>query len=236
MRIKKGLWFVLAIVVGGAAVAGGAAAYTWQRVTAVPTWYASSTTNSDLATHLSSGSRLLPTKLATGEGVTYLGDRQVEITLTAAELNTVIQEELSQTPQSTALSQVTQGIKATIENDQLQAGVVVNPAEFPIQELPAEAQVAFQQALETMPMWDDREWYIGIVGRPSLENGQLRLSDDTHLQVGNMRLSLAEVARLTNLDPDQLNAQINLVLPATGLTLQDIEVVDGQVILRGTTE
>lgn len=236
MKAKRGLLVVLAVVVGGAAVAGAAAAYYWQRATAIPTWYVSGTANSDLAANVSSGSSLLQNKLAIEDNVRYLSDRQIEITFTETELNQLIQQELSQTPETASLLESTQGLKANIEDDQLQAGVVVNPAELPIQDLPAETQDSLQQALDSLPFATNRELYIGITGNPRIENGQLVLGDDTRLQVGNVQLSTADVARMLGLSPAQLTEQINTALSQTGITLESLELGNDQVILRGTTE
>lgn len=236
MKVKQGLLLLFAVLIGGGAAAGATAAYYWQRATAVPTWYASSTASSNLATNLDSGSQALQQQFILGDQVQYLSDREVEITLTEAELNALIQEGLRQTAETESLLQATQGLKATIQDDRLQAGMVVNPAHLPMQDLPTETQQVLQQAFESMPMLKNREWYVGIAGNPQVENGQLVLGEDTQIQVGNVQLSVAEVARLTNLNPTQLTQKINRALSQTGVTLSDLEFSEGQMILRGTTE
>ncbi len=226
----------LLVLMSGAAVVGAAAAYYWQRATAIPTWYTSSTINSDLVANLSSGSSVLQDKLATGDDIQYLNDRQVVITLTETEFNQLIQEELSQAPETASLLQATQGLRAIIGDDQLQAGVVVNLADLPIQDLPIEAQKTLQQAFDSLPMLKDRELYVGITGNPRVENGQLVLGDNTRLQAGGMQLSIPELARMTGLSPDQITEQVNAALPQLGITLDALEIVDDQIVLRGTAE
>jgi hypothetical protein len=236
MKVKQGLMLLLTILIGGAAAAGAAAAYYWHQATALPTWYTNSSSDGELATSLSSGSTLLQTKLAAGDDVEHLDNRQVEITLSESELNQLIQAGLAQTPNSSPLLQTAQGVKATIDGDRLQAGLVVNPASLPIQNLPAEAQQTLRQALETLPRLGDQDLYVGITGNPRVENGRLVLGADTRLQVGNVQLSMAEVARLTGLSPAQLNEQLNIALPQAGVTLDGLEFVDGEAILRGRRE
>ena len=46
----------------------------------------------------------------------------------------------------------------------------------------------------------------------------------------------ADLARLTGLDPAQLNETINLALPQAGLTLDGLEFINGEAVLRGTTQ
>lgn len=236
MNVKQGLLALLALLLGGAAVAGAATAVYWQRATALPTWYTSSTANGDLATSLSSGSSLLQAKLASGDGVQYLNNRQVAITLSEGELNQLIQAGLAESPTTAPLLAAAQGINATIQGNQLQAGVVLNPSNLPLEGLPPATQQTVQQALDTLPMLGNRAVYVGITGNPRIENGRLVLGDETRLQVGNVQLSLAEVSRMTGLNPDQLSEQLNIALPQAGITLDGMEFVNGEAILSGTKE
>jgi hypothetical protein len=236
MKAKQGLFVVLALLIGGAAAAGAAAAYYWHRATALPTWYTSSTMTGNLATTVSSSGNLLATKLASGEGVQSVNDQQVAITLTEPELNQLIQERLAQSPTIAPLVAASQGVKATIEGDRLQAGMVINPNQIPLDGLSGNAHQSVQDAMAALPMLGDRDLYVGISGSPRVENGRLILGEDTRIQIGNVKLSMAEVARLTGLSPAQLTQQINLALPQAGITLNGLEFSNGEAILRGTTE
>lgn len=227
---------MLIVLGGGAAATGAAAAYYWQRATAVPSWYISSAADGDLTTHLGSSSDRLQDQLTAQDTVKYLNDHQLEITLTEAEFNQLLQEDLAQSPIAASLLQATEGIKATFEENQLQAGAVVNPADLPLQDLPPEAQSILQQALNSLPMLENQAFYIGITGLPEVENGQLVLGEETQFQVGNLQLSLTEAARLTGLTSAQLTEQINAAIAQTGVTLEDLQIVNGQIVLRGKKE
>lgn len=234
MKPKQVVTLTLLMLVGIAAVAGAALAYYWNRATALPTWYTSSRAETTLAESLDrSGSSLLQTKLATGDGVRFSDGNRVEISLSETELTQLITAGLAQSPQTANFLQATQGINASIEGDQLSGGVVVNPANLPLQDLSPQGQQAVEQVLNRLPGVGDRSLYIGIEGSPRIDNGRLVLGEDTRLQVGNVQLSIAEVSRLTGLSPEQLTEKINLVLPQAGLTLDGIEFVDGEAVLRG---
>jgi hypothetical protein len=236
MKAKQGLLTVMVLLIGGAAAAGAAAAYYWHRATALPTWYTASTLENDLATTVNSNQPLLETKLATGDGVEYTNDQQVTITLTEPEFNQLIQERLSQSPSLAPMVNASQGIKATIAGDRLQAGMVINPSQIPLDHLPPDADQKVKDTLEALPLLGDRDLYVGITGSPRVENGRLILGEDIRIQIGNVKLSMAEVARLTGLSTDQLTEQINIALPQTGLTLDGLEFINDQMILRGVTE
>jgi hypothetical protein len=90
--------------------------------------------------------------------------------------------------------------------------------------------------MAALPMLGDRDLYIGITGSPRVDNGRLILGDDTRVQIGNVKLSMAEVARLTGLSTAQLTEQLNLALPQGGITLDGLEFNNGEAILRGTPQ
>jgi len=236
MRAKQGLLIVLVLLISGGAAAGAAAAYYWHRATALPTWYTASTLENNLATTINSNQTLLESKLAKGDGVEFTNDQQVAITLTEPELNQLIQERLSQSPTLAPLLDASQGVKATVVGDRLQAGMVINPSQIPLNGLPQNAHQTVKEAMEALPMLGDRDLYVGITGNPRIENGRLVLGDETRIQIGNVELSMAEVARLTGLSTNQLREQINIALPGAGLTLDGLEFVNGQVVLRGITK
>jgi hypothetical protein len=85
-----------------------------------------------------------------------------------------------------------------------------------------------------MPMLADRPFYLGIEGTPRVEQGRLVLDQDTRVQVGRMNLTLTDVSRLTGLSLDQINHLANQMVAQAGLTLEDLELVNGQIILSGS--
>lgn len=236
MRVKRSLLVLLALLVAGGAATGAAAAYYWQRATAVPTWYASSTADREIAIALDSDSGLWSNLLAIADTTPYTDGGQVEIQLTETEVNQLLQAELSQVSADDSLRTITEGIRASLEGDRLQAGIVVNPSDLPIQELPPAAQNTLQQALDSLPLLENQEFYVGVAGHPTVENGQLVLGDDTEFQIGRLRLSLAEAARLAGVNPAQLTQQLNDAIAQSGVSLEDLRIVEGQVILRGTVQ
>ncbi|NJL50027.1 MAG: hypothetical protein HC929_24825 [Leptolyngbyaceae cyanobacterium SM2_5_2] len=132
--------------------------------------------------------------------------------------------------------QVAESVGVTVEGDRVRGGLVISPANLPTESLPPDAQQALQQALNTVPMLGDRPLYLGIEGSPRIDNSRLVLGDDTRLQVGRINLTVTDIARLTGLDPAQLNEAINLALPEAGITLDGLEFINGEAVLRGETQ
>ncbi len=237
MGAKRVVVLVLSLVVGLTAGAAAATAFYWNRATALPIWYSASRADTAVAQSLSTSSgNLLRDKLASGQGVRYGDNNRVEISLTETELTQLLRQGLAQTPQAAPLLSAAESLNATITGDRVAGGLVINPADLPTQSLPPQARQALETALSTVPMLGDRPLYIGIEGSPRIDNGRLVLGDDTRVQIGRVNLSLADVARLTGLEPAQLSEKINLALPQAGLSLDGLEFIDGEAVLRGVTQ
>ncbi len=235
MRTKQVVILTLSLVVGLTAGAVAATAFYWHRATALPTWYSTSGADTAVADVGTSGN-LLRAKLASGQGVCYGDNNRVEISLTEAELTQLLAEGIAQTPQAAAFLPTAESLNATIRGDRVTGGIVVNPADIPTQSLPPQARQALETAFSTIPMLGDRPLYIGIEGSPQVNNGRLVLGNDTRVQIGRVNLSLEDVSRLTGISPAQLNERINLALPQAGLTLDGLEFINGEAVLRGVTQ
>lgn len=235
MRAKQIVVLTLSLVVGLSAGAAAATAFYWNRATALPTWYSTSGADTAVADVSTSGN-LLRAKLASGQGVRYGDNNRVEISLTEAELTQLLAEGIAQTPQAAAFLPATRSLNTTINGDRVAGGIVVNPADIPTQNLPPQARQALETAFSTIPMLGDRPLYIGIEGSPQVNNGRLVLGNDTRVQIGRVNLSLEDVSRLTGISPAQLNERINLALPHAGLTLDGLEFINGEAVLRGVTQ
>jgi hypothetical protein len=236
MGAKRIVILTLSMVLGLSAGAAAATAFYWNRATALPTWYNTSQADSAVAQTISTSSgNLLRDKLASGHGVRYGDNGRVEISLTEAELTQLLRQGIAQTPQAAPFLPAAESLNATITGDRISGGMVINPADLPTEDLPPQARQALETALNTVSMLGDRPLYVGIEGSPRLDNGRLVLGDDTRLQIGRINLSLADVARLTGISPAQLSEQVNLALPQAGVTLDGLEFVNGEAVLRGTT-
>ncbi|WP_017297592.1 hypothetical protein [Nodosilinea nodulosa] len=234
MGAKQAVVLALSLLIGLAAGAAAATAFYWNRATALPIGYSPSGAATAVA-DVSSGN-LLRAKLSSGQGVRYGDHNQVEISLNETELTQLLAEGIAQTPQVAQFLPAAESLNATIRGDRISGGMVVNPADLPTQALPPQARQALETALSTVPMLGDRPIYIGIEGSPRIDHGRLVLGDDTRVQIGRVNLSIDDVARLTGLDPAQLTEKINLALPQAGLTLDGLEFVNGEAVLRGVTD
>jgi hypothetical protein len=215
---KKENSILLFLLINGIVVTG--IAYGWRQITSLPSWY----------THGSSESlslnrdeqNVLEVKLTQGEGE----NNRVDISLNETELTALMTQRIAKTPKTSQVLQATKGLKASIQENQLTGGVVVQPSQLPPQ--------ARRMVLQVLPMAGDRPFYIGLTSSPIVQNGQISLSDNTQLTLGSVSLSLADITKVTGLSKSEINQQLNLAMSDVGLSVDSIEFVNGDLVLRGT--
>lgn len=199
-------------------------AYAWNKITYLPHWY---NHNSGEAVSLKEGEpNLLKVKLDTGNGVSHGENNQVNISLNETELTALMTQRIGKNSKTSPVLQATKGIKASIKENQVTGGMVVQ-----LSQLPDRARHMVQQVL---PMAGDRPIYIGVTSNPIVQNRQIHLSDNTQLSLGSVSLSLADITKVTGLSKSEINQQVNLALSDAGLTVDSIEFVNGDLVLRGT--
>lgn len=213
------------------AIAGGSAYYL-TRASALPTWY--NETSTAITVEAISPADLLAAKLASGDGVRYLDNSRVEITLSEAELNQMIMGAIADHTQAATWLRSAQGMDTTISNDRIESGIVINLATVSTDELPAGGQQIVDQITQRFPALANRDVYLGVEGSPSVADGRLILDDNIRIKIGNVSFTVDQIANRLGLSPSQLEDQLNLSLSQGGVTLDGIEFVNGEAVLRGT--
>lgn len=224
------------LVLGG----GGWLAYTWQQVTHLPDWYTQSSTPD------TAPSTLLPTQVdepAEIESLAFdlhqkvdrvLGttsSRTPEVQLTAQEFNQFVVTSLPAQARSPKVITSVKAMNTKIEAGQLQTGIVVDTAALPLDQLPSEYQATVKGLLQSFPVLQDKEIYVGVEGKPQIQQGKVVLGKDARLVIGNVRFSYADLRDRINLPSDLLDNPVNLQLGQ--LQIQDLNFQDQAVILKG---
>ncbi|MDH6100370.1 hypothetical protein NWP21_16295 [Anabaenopsis sp. FSS-46] len=215
---KKENSILLFLLINGIVVTG--IAYGWKQITSLPSWY---THGSGESVNLNRDDQnVLEVKLTQWEGE----NNRVDISLNETELTVLMSQRLAKNPKTSQVLQSTKGIKASIQENQVTGGLVVQPSQ-----LPHRARRMVQQVL---PMAGDRPLYIGVTSSPIVQDGQISLSDNTQLSLGSVSLSLADITKVTGLSKSEINQQLNLAMSDVGLSVDSIEVVNGELVVRGT--
>ncbi|MEM8807559.1 MAG: hypothetical protein AAGF01_16190 [Cyanobacteria bacterium P01_G01_bin.38] len=216
---------LLAGIVILAAIVGGVLAYAWNRATALPEWYAQGEVIPDAAVSVGD--------LIANNAADLNGDGQLEVTLNEADFNQVVVSALAERPQTAPLLDHAKGMNTSIERDRIESGLVMNLSEIPAEALPPQAEQALTQLTGTFPMLAGRDIYVGIEGSPQIVEGELRFDEDAVLKVGQFSMPLSEVAGRFGLSQSELERQLSGLLAQQGVSLEDVQISDGQITLSG---
>jgi hypothetical protein len=216
---------LLGLAIAAAAVGAGVG-YAGMQTASLPEWYESGkeTATSDTAAQGNdSGAVYRPEN-----GVDANGN-QVTV-IPAGQLNDMVQAAIASQPYTAPILDVAKGVNTSIEDGRIESGAVINLNDLPTASLPAEGQAAIAQLTQTFPFLANRDVYLGVEGSPKVVDGSLSL-DDTHIKLGQLKLPMASVADQLGLSQAELEQQVGALLDQQGLTLESVEIVDGQLVL-----
>jgi anti-sigma28 factor (negative regulator of flagellin synthesis) len=161
-------------------------------------------------------------------------NKNVEVELSDREVNELAMATIAErTGHSQVLANVP-SLHTQIKDGVLESGTVVNLADFPKNQLAEGEVAALGKVLKTFPFLENKELYIGISGKPQIENGQLKWDKHTKVKLGNLSLSLSELSQQLNIPQEKLEEKLNLSLAVGRLKVNNLEVTDNKVLLRGS--
>lgn len=202
------------------AAVGGGIGYAAMKTMTTPDWYSD---RSDQPAIILSEADAEPLPLEVAPG---------DVVISAGELNQMVTEAIAQQPYTAPLLNVAKGINTSIEDDRIESGMVMNLGDVPLEALPLEGQQAVENLTRTFPFLANRDVYLGIEGSPKIVDGALSL-ENTHVKLGQLSLPVANVASQLGLSQTDIEQQIEAALSQQGLTPDDIQIVNGQLVITG---
>jgi hypothetical protein len=162
--------------------------------------------------------------------------KNVEIELSNQEVNELVMTKIAEeTGQSKVLATALKN-HTTIKEGVLESGSVVNLAELPKHKLNQQEVASIEKVLKTFPFLANQEIYVAILGKPQIENGQFKWDDNTKIKLGNLKLSISELAQRLGVPQEQLEHKLNLSLQLGKLKVNDMELKDNKVLLKGSVD
>ncbi|MGB7086098.1 MAG: hypothetical protein WBD47_11130 [Phormidesmis sp.] len=210
-----------------AAVVGAGIGYAGMKTTALPDWYTQDASADDEAI-------ILPVNEGYGSASTEAIAPE-DVVISAGELNQIVTEAIARQPYAEPLLNSSQGVGTSIEDGRIESGLVVNLSTLPVEALPSEGRQAVEQLTRTFPFVANRDVYVGIEGSPTVVDGSLSL-DDTYLKLGQLRLPMDNVASQLGFSQGELESQLSAVLTQQGLTPEDVQVINGQLVIKGAAQ
>lgn len=229
--MKKFAFFFLLFLTG---IAAGLYVF-WQRATHLPAWY---TTNQPPAQ---------AQQLTLGQMQRRLGSRirddiqtqrqtnpngPVQIQLAEQDLNNLVASAVTTVAGGRKLPPAVKGLNTKVDQGKIEAGMVVNLSQLE-QEITGEDRQIVAELVNRFPVLQNRELYVGLEGKPIVQNGEVQLDANSRVKVGELSFSLGEVADRLGVTPDTLTGQLNRYLQSQNVQLDDITVQNGNVVIRG---
>ncbi|MBD2653489.1 hypothetical protein H6G45_08285 [Synechocystis sp. FACHB-383] len=217
--LKKIFTLLVLLAIAGA----GLGYYFWRRATQIPAWFEAETSTPAIAPPADFLQEKIRREVVQGND----GDRlePVRVTLTEKELGQVLQGEVGRQLKMESVPR----IQTQIREKSLEVGTVLDPNMLNNARLSPGQQRIVERVLPLLPS-QNQPFYVGIEGAPQLEAGQLIMTENSRIKIGELSFSVADVAQRLNVPPEKLKQilQVNL----DELNLQGLQIEDGTVKLE----
>ncbi|MCY6489987.1 hypothetical protein [Leptolyngbya sp. GGD] len=249
---KSGVLFLL-ITTGIVLGTASGIYYFWRQLTQLPEWYAQGEKNpktyaqiqksgaavekkiEEKAQSIPQPNRVSPdTKIVANASPDKPSspNSNVQVALNSQELNDLLVTKITEKSGGQPLPNSVKGFHTSLKDDKLKTGAVVDVQELKNSGLGSKQQNLLSEITQKIPM-SDRKVYIGVEGKPEMQNGKLRFDQNAKIQIGNMSFTIAEVANRLGIPAAKVQEQLNIEMKLRGLDIKDIDFKDGNAILRG---
>ncbi len=155
-----------------------------------------------------------------------------DVVITEADLNQMVNAALAADTTIAPILDRTDGVETKLEDGRIESGITLNINDLPLEELPVEVGDAVAEMTKTFPFLVNRPIYLGIEGSPNVVEGEISL-DDANVKFGPLKLPASSVASQLGVSQTDIEKQLNQVIEQQGLTPEDIQIVDGQIVVTG---
>ncbi|MEM9093084.1 MAG: hypothetical protein AAGC93_30700 [Cyanobacteria bacterium P01_F01_bin.53] len=170
-----------------------------------------------------------------GEVIVTPHTQASDVVISESELSQMVTDAIASQAATAPILDAAQDIRTSLEDGRIESGVVMNLSKLPVEALPDEGQQAVEQFTQTFPFIANRDVYLGIEGSPIIVDGGFSL-DDTHIKIGQLKLPVSNVASQLGISQSDIEKQLSGVLDQQGLTPEDVQIVDGKLVIRGAAQ
>jgi hypothetical protein len=216
--LKKIIVFLALTAIAG----GGVAYYFWHRATQIPAWFEPEISVAPTSTPEDFLQERIRQEVANAPNP----QEPVKVSLTGAELgqalNTEVSRQLKNVPSLPPL-------QAQITEKTLEVGTVVDPQMLNNAQLsPGQAKI-LERVMPLLPS-RNQPFYVGIEGQPQISQGQLLLTKNSRIKIGDLSFNIKEVSQRLNIPQEKLNKLLQMNMEQ--LNLQDLQLQNGEILLE----
>jgi hypothetical protein len=233
--------FILILVLLSASTSA-VASYYWHQATQLPDWYTSQKESSNkpevnkqpIVIRTQPISEKINT--ATAPNLSKIGNHEnVKIQLSEADITDVFVSKIAEKTGGNQLPKSFKGIKTTIKDGKIESGAVVNISELPTAQLGENEKVALAKLTENFPFLTNREVYIAVAGKPSVEKGQLKFDDNTEVKIGSLSFTIAALSNKLGIPKEKIQDRINLEMKLGRVKVENVELIDNNALIKGSS-
>ncbi|AFZ15107.1 hypothetical protein Cri9333_4321 [Crinalium epipsammum PCC 9333] len=147
------------------------------------------------------------------------------------EVNPKVAEQTS----GNTLPSSVKGVNTKIRDGKIETGAVVNISEFSNTFVAKNGRTALNKLTEQFPFLNNREVYIGISGKPYVDNGELKFDDNTEVKVGNLSFTIADLSQKLGIPKEQIEQKLNLELQQIKVQLEKSEIEKSNGVIQGSS-
>ena len=205
----------LAILLLGAAVA-------WYSMQSLPSWFNEQASKEQQAVDA------LSQKISEQGVDAFLGDKIVDlvrgqIVFNETEFNALLLASLKLNADGQQLLQVSDGIHATLNKDEVEIATVINLDK--VEQINPQAREAVESFDKFFFFLDGSRLAVSVYGTPVVRNGRLAIKDDFHIKVGAIPISNSTLKQL-GVEVERANeSELALRL----LTLSSVTLEEGKI-------
>lgn len=217
--LKKLFTFLILLAIAGA----GLGYYFWRQATQIPAWFEAETSTPSIAPPAD----FLREKISQEMLQKNDDDRRelVRITLTEKELGQILQGKVGRQLKVESLPR----LQTQIRGETLEVGTVLDPQMLNNAQLSPGQKRIVDQVLPLLAS-QNQPFYIGLEGTLQLQAGQLIMTENSRIKIGELSFSVGDMAQRLNIQPEKLNQLLQVNLDE--LNLQGLQVQDGTVQLE----
>lgn len=217
--LKKIFILVMLLAIAGA----GLGYYFWRRATQIPAWFEAETSTPSIAPPAD----FLQEKIRQEIAQKNDGDRQepVRVTLTEKELGQVLQGEVDRQLNMESIPR----LQTQIRGETLEVGTVLDPQMLDNAQLSPGQKRIVDRVLPLLPS-QNQPFYVALEGTPQLAAGQLIMTENSRIKIGELSFRIGDMAQRLNIPPEKLNQLLQVNLDE--LNLQGVQVQDGMMQLE----
>ena len=228
--MKKFVTVLVLIIIGGTSLLY----YYWTQANKLPDWYTQQPPkkqdiNEDKTEIYQTRKNVEAKITAMTQQATV--DKNVKLQLNENELNSLIAPEIAKKANS-KFAKAVKAVRTNIKDGEIESGAIVNVSEISTAQLKAGEVAALTKVIKAFPALTNREIYIGIEGKPTVVNGELKLDENSKIKLGNLSFTTLELSQRLGISESKVRRMTELKLGS--LKVNDIKLTDDKAVIQGS--